>query len=237
VPEPSFALPTLAPWHRWVLGTLFGLFVAELVLRNTGLPLYEWLPWRSFGAGFAPWQPVTRFVVQGPDVLGVAFALLLLYFFLPLMDELLSRRQLGAALGAAAVGGTALPMLLDGLGLLAPSMALGWAPLAYALPLLLGLVRPDAQILLVFLPVRASWILWGTLVFAVLQVLVGRSLDSLQTLGVWLGVYAWFHGLGPGRHARVLRARGRRVEAELRKFEVLEGGKGPRHNRPDDLVH
>ncbi len=240
-PETVLVLPTLERWHKWLLGGLFGLFVLELVVKNTGLPLYPWLAWWSFGAGFEPWQPITRFLVQGDDrnaVASVAFSLLLLYFFLPMMEALTDRRTLARAVGAGALGGTLLPLLVDATGLLQPSIALGWRPLAYALPPLLGLMRPDQQILLVVFPVRASWILWGTLVLAVLNVLAERSLDSLQELGVWLGVYGWYHLLGPGRRVRNLRDRGQRVEKDLRRFQVLEGGRpGPRSNRPDDLLH
>lgn len=229
----------LAPWHRWLLGVLFSAYFVELVAKNLGAPVYR-LAWWSFGAGFAPWQPITRFLVQGDDrnaVASVAFSLLLLYFFLPLMESLTDRRTLASAVAAGAVVGTALPAAVDATGLLAPSIALGWRSLAYALPPLLGLLRPDTQILLVVLPVRASWILWGTLVFAVFHVLAERSLDSFQELGVWIGVFAWFHLLGPGRRRRDLEQKGRRIERELRRFEVLDGGKGRGPNRPDDFVH
>lgn len=236
-----FALPTLERWHRWLLAALFGAFVVELVAKNAGLPIYRWLAWWSFDAGFAAWQPLTRFLVQGDDrnaVASVAFSLLLLYFFLPLMESVAGRRTLGQAVLAGAVGGTVLPLALDATGLLSPSAALGWRPLAYALPPLLGLMRPDQTILLVVLPVRASWILWGTLVLAVLNVLAEQSLDSLQELGVWVGVYAWYHLLGPGRTRRELSGRGKKVEKDLRRFQVLEGGRSPnRPGRPDDLVH
>jgi hypothetical protein len=240
-PETVFLLPVLERWHKWLLGGLFGLFVVELALKNLGVSLVPTLAWWSFGAGFEPWQLVTRFLVQGDDrqaVASVAFSLLLLYFFLPMMESLTDRRTLARAVGAGALGGTLLPLLVDATGWSAPSVALGWRPLAYALPPLLGLLRPNQQILLFFFPVQASWILWGTLVLALLNVLAERSLDSFQELGVWLGVYGWFHLLGPGRRVRDLEARGRKLERELRRFEVHEGGKkGPRGNRPDDLVH
>ncbi len=237
-PQTVLVMPVLERWHKWLLGGLFGLFVVELVAKNAGAPLYQWLAWRSFGAGFAGWQPLTRFFVQGDNrdaVLSVAFSLLLLYFFLPLMETLTDRRTLAKAVGFGALGGTVLPLLADATGLLGPSMALGWRPLAFALPPLLGLLRPDQQILLIVLPVRASWILWGTLVLALLNVLAERSLDSFQEVGVWLGVFGWYHLLGPGRRQRNLRTRGASVEKELRRFEVIEGGRRP--NRPDDLVH
>jgi hypothetical protein len=231
-------LPTLDRWHKWLLGGLFALFVLELVVKNTGVPLYPTLGWWSFGAGFEPWQPLTRFLVQGSDrssVSSVAFSLVMLYFFLPLLESITDRATLARAVASGALGGTLVPLLADATGILSPSVALGWASLAYALPPLLGLLSPNREILLVVFPVRASWILWGTLVLTVLTVLAEQSLESLQGLGVWLGVYAWYHLLGPGRTTRALRKRGTKVEKDLRRFEVYEGGR--RANRPDDYIH
>ena len=244
-PNLQFVLPSLERWHKWLLGGLFGAYVAELILFNAGVPLYSWLPWRSFGEGFAPWQLLTRFFVQGASqdsVFNVLMSIVVMYFFLPTMESLVSRRDLGLAVAASAVAGTLLPLAVDATGLLGPSAAMGWTRLVFVMPALLGLARPDATILLLVFPVRAQWLLWGTLVLTLLLLLVAPTLDNFQALGVWLGVFGWWHGLGPGARRRTLAGKAVRIENDLRKLRVLEGGKGKKGSGPQggqgrDLIH
>ncbi len=243
-PEVQIVMPSLEPWHRWLLGGLFGLYVLELVLANTPLPLYS-LAWWPFEQGFGVWQPLTRFLVQGADrrvVFNVLFSLVVLYFFLPAMESMFRRRDLGFAVAAGAVGGTLLPLVLNAVGLVASGMpALGWGPLTLVLPVLFGLHRPDQDILLLVFPIKARWFLWGALVVALLSILVERTLDTWQELGVWLGAVGWYQLLGPGRRKRDLRARAAGIERELSRFQVLDGGRGTprpqRGQRGDDTVH
>src|SRR5690606_20193193 len=96
---------------------LFALFVVELVLRNVGLPV-DALVWYPFEGPFQPWQPLSRYLVQGGSqsaVFNVIFGLLVLYFLLPAVDSLLPRAQAARALVAAIVGGTLLPLGVDAL--------------------------------------------------------------------------------------------------------------------------
>lgn len=243
-PQVQVQLPTLLPWHRNLLLALFVAYVVELVLYNAGVPIYDWLAWWSFASGqFEPWQPITRLLVQGASrgaVFGVLFGLLVLYFFLGPLEDILERRQLGRAVAAGAVVGTLLPLAVDALGLLsgAGNIALGWTFLVLALPALFGLARPDADVLLLFFPVKARVFLWGALVVALLILLVEQSLESFGSLGVWLGVYGWWNLLGPGARRRDLKRQARGIERELRRFEVLEGGRKPKNRPPDDeTVH
>jgi len=55
-------------------------------------------------------------------------------------------------------------------------------------------------------------------------------------MGVWLGTFGWWHGLGPGRRRRELRRKGVAVEREL-KLTVLEGGRTNDGDNRDDTVH
>lgn len=234
---------------RLLLG-LFALYVAELVIQ-IGLPeIYGWLAWQDFGAGFQPWQLLTRFFVQGPAaVLSVLFALLALYFFLPMMEGILPRRQLGYAVLAGAVVGTLLPLIM-GLAGIAHGVAMGWTPLVVTLVVVLGIARPDATIFLYLFPVQARWFLWGSLVVALLYLLADRgSLGSFQGVGVWLGVYGWWHLLGPGARRRRLAKKAETIERELKNMggggkpqnsnlRVIDGGKSkPQGRQGDDWVH
>jgi hypothetical protein len=243
-PQVQVQLPTLLPWHRNLLVILFAAYVIELVLYNARVPIYDWLAWHGFSSGrFAPWQPVTRLLVQGASrgaVFGVLFGLLVLYFFLGPLEEMLDRRRLARAIGAGAVGGTLLPLAVDALGLLSGTgdTAFGWSFLVLALPALFGLARPDADVLLLVFPVKARVFLWGALVVALLILLVEQSLDSFGSLGVWLGVYGWWNLLGPGARRRDLKRQAQGIERELHRFQVLEGGRKGKSRPPDDeTVH
>lgn len=237
--SPQLQMPSLSPWMTRVLGGLFALYVLELVLRNAGLDVYA-LVWRPLGSGFAPYQPFGRFLVQGDDsgaLFNVLIGLLVLYFLLPAMDQVLERAQWLRGLAAGVVGGTVLPFLLDVVGLAPGGGAMGWVVSTSALFLLFGLAMPDGEIRLFFvLPVSGRIIVWGTLALSVLFYLLGPSLHTAEAIGVWCGVMAWWYGLGPGARRRQLQKKATSIEAELRRFQVIEGG---RSNRPsdDEWVH
>lgn len=220
------APPLLPPAPRWIrnlCGGLLALYVAELVARTAGLPV-DLLAWFPLRGGFAPWQPLTRFLVQGGDpgtVLRVVIGLAAIWFGLPQLDRGLVAR----AAVAAAVGGTVVAFALDALGILGPFADLGWTTPLFGTFVLYGLLRPDAQILAYFvLPVTGRALVWGALGIAALMFLAQRSLGTADALGAWLGVWLWFRTLGPGGHKRRLRARGRAIEKELSRFQVIEGG-------------
>lgn len=236
---PQLQLPVLSPWMRNLLIGLFALFAVELVLRNLGMPV-DALAWRPFGEGFSLWQPLTRYLVQGGHagaVYNVLFGLLILYFVLPAVDSLLTRERTIRAVIAGAIGGTALPLILDAL-FLDGSATQGWTVLTTALFVLFGLSLPSGVIRLWFIiPITGQVIVWGIFGLELIFFLLNPSLRTAEGLGTWLGVYAWWHSLGPGGHRRNLRRQARKVEKELRRFQVIEGGKQDDQDRDDDWVH
>ncbi|MBX2803998.1 MAG: hypothetical protein KTR31_40350 [Myxococcales bacterium] len=232
------AFPTPVGWQRTLLIALVVAYVVELVLFNVDVPIYALLPWHAPSQGFAFWQLVTRFVVQGNQVIGVVMSLLVLYLFLPSVETIISKENLGQAVLAGAAGGTLLPFLLDMSGMLSDAAPLlGWSPLLLVLFAIVGIARPDSDILLMFvLPVKARIFLWGSLAFALIFVLASQgSRPSFEMLGVWIGSVGWWHWLGPGRARRELIQQAAGIERELRRFEVLEGGRSQEgSNGPDD---
>jgi len=54
--------------------------------------------------------------------------------------------------------------------------------------------------------------------------LYSPNLGTAQHLGSWLGLMVWWFGTGPGSRGRKLKAKGRKVEKDLKRFKVLEGG-------------
>jgi len=154
-----------------------------------------------------------------------------------MVERAVPRRQLGTAMAVGVTVGVLLPGLLDLLGLAATGVAYGWMPLVYVLPVIYGLARPDDTILFLFFPIRAKWILWGTLGVALLLVLVEHSIDAYQGVSVWLGVYGWWNLLGPGARRRKLIKTATGIEKQL-KIRVIEGGKSkPLGRQGDDWVH
>jgi hypothetical protein len=237
-------LPTLEPWMRTLLMALFGLFVLEVVLRFGGLDL-SFLGWFPLGLSFEGWQPLTHFLVFGPgagSVYQVLLGLLILYFTLPAMGATLTQRQLAGAAGTIAVVAAAVAFLADLLGLV-HGPAFGWISVSIGLIVLFGLARPTATILLFFvLPVSGKVIVWGTLGIDVLVYLAEPTLGTAEGVGAWVGAVGWWQLMGPGAKRRVLKAKKAHIEKELRRFEVIEGGRsqetqGDQGDQDDRWVH
>lgn len=231
----DFGLPPLPTWVRNLLVALFASYVVELVLVNflgVGLNLYDallWYPGRTFSA---PWTWVTHWLLQTvdprhADPTGVLFSLLALYFALPTLDAVLSRRDLAQAAAIAAVSGIAVAIVGDVIGL-ALAAGAGWSIFAAVAFAMFGLVLPDAQVRLMFvLPVPGRAIAIGTGVLAGLLVLATRSITALEMLGAWAGVYVWWTQIRPRRSRRPPPPKGPRLQ-------VLEGGNWRQH---DQNVH
>jgi hypothetical protein len=236
--------PRLAPWMRNLLIGLFALYVVELVLANLRVPV-DALRLYPFAHGFEAWQPITRFLVQGREgAVGVLFSIVVLYFFLPVLSTLLDRRQWAEALLSTAVAATAIPMLADVTGAFPPALRTGWAVLMPAVVVVFGLAQPNATVLAMFvIPIQASFFVWASLFLSVFFLLVSPSTASLEPVAAWIGIVAWWSLRGPGRRRRVLLAQADRLETEIRKFTVLEGGRSerpqgrPQGRQDDDWIH
>jgi len=222
--QPQFRLPTLEPWMKQLLGLLFGMYVLELVLRNTGMPVGQ-LEWHAFESGFAIYQPVSRYLVQGRSaVFSVMIGLLVLYFLLPGLLQMFSRQQLTQAVLSSAVGGTVLPMLLDAVWL-SGGAVMGWSVLVLTLVVLFGLANPSGTIYaFFFIPISGTLILYGSLAISLAGFILSPTLAQAEPVGVWLGTVGWWFFMGPGRRRRDLKKKAEKIEKELRRFQVLEGG-------------
>ena len=239
-PGVQFAFPTPEGWERNVLIGLFVAYVAELVVARVfpdPQALYTLLAW-STAPGVdplsAPWQPFTRFLVQGNNAVEVLFSLVLLFFALPTLGRLVDESYILRGLIAALLMGTVLPAVVSLSGLASlPDVLMGWGQLILLPFVLIGLIQPKATLYLLVFPVEGRWLLWGSLAIPLLQILLLRSASALELLGFWLGPVLWFYLLGPGRPKRDEPApKGPVSDMErLSRFQVIQGGAS---NRPDD---
>lgn len=227
----SFGLPPIPGWLRNLLIALFAMYVVELLV-NTVVPLYAALAW--FDLSVAPWQILTRYLVQGPSVLRVVFDLLILYSIVPKVFVRLGWAETNRAVVAVAIGGTLLAGILGAIGFAAPP-GLGWHGLSIGALTVFGLLNPDATVLFSFIfPVSGRVIALGTGVLCGLILLASPTMVSAEDLGSWLGIMAWYHSVGPGGRRRQLIAKSKNIERDLRKFSVLQGGK---NSGTDETYH
>jgi hypothetical protein len=229
------------PLVRAVVGTLFAIYVAQLLSDGRVTAL---LAWQGLDAGFAPWQPLTSFLLSGPDPLGAFFQWLGVFFLLGPLERMLDRRSLFGALATSLAVSVPLALLGQWAGWLGvPGAVLGVEPLLVALVALFGFLMPNAQFLFMFvIPMRASWLAWGTGLLSFLYLLYARDVGSALSCFSWAGVYVWA-GLRNGAFRRAqLQWKRARIDRELRKFEVIEGGRtdGGRRGGPSggkDWIH
>jgi hypothetical protein len=236
------------PLTRNVLLSLFALYVLLLLAgaSATGEAAVHTLTWRPFGEGFQPWQPLTAFFVgHGAAVTSTCLEWLMVFFLLAPVERTLGRGALGRAMLVSWLAAVALGLAASAAG--RPDAAfMGLAPLLAALVSLFGWVHPGANILLFFvLPIRAELIAWGTGVLSFLWLLVAITrpeaaslLSSALSFGAWLGAFAWSRLDGGEIRRLQLAWKRKRIERELRRFEVIEGGRSTTPvRRKDENFH
>jgi hypothetical protein len=222
----QFQFPPLPKSTRNLIFALLGAYVIELLVARTGVDLGA-LIWHPLGdEKFAAHQLLTHFLVQGESVFGVVMALLVIYFLLPGLRSRIDDTYIRDAFVAAAIGSIALPLALD-ITVLDHGVIYGWATLAgLTLVALFGLFLPNETLLLMFvLPVPGRMLLIISAILSVGGFLISPSLASAEPVGVLSGIGAWWFGLGPGARKRQLRQRAAKIERELNRFQVIEGGR------------
>jgi membrane associated rhomboid family serine protease len=232
---PSQGMPRLdlggnwTPLVRNVILTLFVIYVAQLLAPATVEGLFAWQP---FGAGFRPWQVLTAFFL-GYDPIGSVLSWLTLYFFLPLLEGTLGLRRLAwatlfswffavvATIAALALGIASVPFV-------------GCGPILLAYSALFGFLMPETEFRLFFvLPLKAKWIGWGGGLLAFLFFLASHNTVTAVPFFAWVGAWVWAGSQGGAFRRMRLQAQRRKVERQISRLQVIEGGKP----KPDSWVN
>ena len=219
-------------WTPLVRTVLVGLFVVYVVQLVAGDRFLELAAWQPFGQGFRPWQVLTAFFLNTSPIAAM-LTWLTLYFFLPLLESTLGRRDLGWATLFAwffAVLATFVGLALG----LPDGVFLGGGPILLAYSALFGFLLPDLQFLLFFVvPVRAKWIGWGGGLLAFLFLLYAPGPVTALSFFAWVGAWVWAGWRGGAFRRLRLQAQRRKVERQMSRLHVIEGGKA----KPEDWVN
>ena len=218
---------------------LVSLYIVQLVLTFwLKFDVAGWLYLNRFGQGWTPWQPVSSLLFNSPSPLSAAFDWLILLFFVGPTERLMGRKKLLQGLAIAAGVAGLFTFIVDLSGALVSSAPfVGLNPILTALVVFFGLSLPNATIRLFFvLPIKAAWFAWGSGLLSLLYFLALRDLDSSMALGGWVGGFLVIK-YGPDEWRKILlRYRARKVEKELEKFTVIDGGKDTDKN-DDEWIH
>ena len=243
----------LTPFAKKVLIVLIGLYVVQVF----ALKPYELTPadnpirpegvtwlylWDLDSGHWRPWQPFTA-VFMNAGVLAAALDWLMVFFFLGSVERIVgTKRVIKSLLWTALISVVFAHAAMGLVGALESNATLeapfrGLEPFLLSLLVIFGLAQPNAQILLFFvLPIRASWVAWVSGLLALLFFITKTTMGSSLVVGGWLSGYLFVKsGFGNTKRFferyRLLRKK-KKLEKELAKFTVLDGGKDD-----DDYLH
>ena len=220
-----------------LLIALLSLYIVELlVVQWFAIPLNRILPWDPSSGLSQPWTPLTMFLYQDPRPLSFLFDLLALYFFMPTFQ-----RKYGVTSAYSLLTGVFLVSLIFGtLGLYSGAIpmtgpsVLGLGAYVLALVVIFGLNNPNATILLLFFPIQAAWIAWGSGILTGLNFLATRSLDSAVLLSGWIAGYLFIQKRRYGSFNKWFKKmqHNQQKNRSRKHLEVIKGGRSKK-----DTIH
>jgi hypothetical protein len=232
----SFDFASLfTPLVRNVFIVLGAIYAVELIGGSALTALGALMP---FGASWQPWQPFTFPFVHGPPDVAL-WTFLGLFFFLQAVVSAMGRRRFWWSTVAVWFAAVAGKIGVEALGVLpaAPVFGIGWW--CVALTVWFGLFNRGAQILLAFvIPVRADWVAWGTGLVCLVRFVYYKDTGSLfYLLAFGVAVALVYVDADGFRRWRLLRRKAK-IERDLSKFQVIDGGKDrPRRTDSRDWVN
>ncbi len=216
----------VTPLARRILVVLVGSYVAQLLVGRV-MHVDQWFFLWSFDSPYwKPWQLLTHVVFNGTPIQAF-IDWLVLFFFLGSVERLMGKegfiRGMAVAFGVA----VSVTLLLDIAGVLGSGGThIGLRPFWMALFLYFGLSMPNARILLMFvLPIKASWVAWGSGLLGLLYFLYAPSLTTSMGLFGWIGAYGYMQGFRELRDHYKARKAAKDIQRDLVHLQVLKGGR------------
>ena len=231
------------PLVRNTILVLFGLYVIELVLgwQEVGRLLAMWpiSGGALVGSSFAPWQPLTFPFVQG-EPRDVIWQFVAIFFFLQPTADALGQRRLWFSTLFVWAFACAVKFAAEAVGFLSAVPIVGCGFWVEALVVWFGFSHRGQPVrFMLFIPMRAEFLAWGSGLLSLLYLLFSRDTASLFMVAAFGAAWA-SSGFDPDIFRRWrLQRRKRKIERELSKFQVIDGGKTarPRRADPNDWVN
>jgi hypothetical protein len=231
---PTFRFDPPTPFVKQILIGATVLYILQQILMQwMQLPLGEWLAWSPNTTFTKPWAVVTHYAFLFNSPIGFLFEMVAIYFFLPVIVQSYGKKGLYRLLIWISVVTTVFGLLGVVSGAIPSNSApaFGLHPLITAMVVVFGLKNPFATIYLLFFPIQASWIAWGSGILALLNFFAGRSLESLIVLGGWVTGYLFVTGRGNIKPQKLWA--NLKHERRRRRLQSFDGNKG----KPDLFEH
>lgn len=231
---PAFRFDPPTPFVKSILigGTVLYI-LQQIVMQWMGIPLGTFIAWDPNTTFSMPWTVLSHFLFLYNSPLGFLFDMVAMYFFLPVVVQSYGRKGLNRLLLWVAIITTTVGLI----GVITHAIpststpAFGIRPLITAMIVIFGLKNPYATIYLLFFPIQASWVAWGTGIFGLLQFFAGRSLESLLVLGGWLTGYLFVTNHGQIKPKQLWI--NFKHQQRRRRLHSVDGGK----NKKDPYIH
>ncbi len=227
---PAFRFEPPTPFVKQILIGGVVLYILEnIIMQWMGVPLQTWIAWSPEATFSAPWTVVTHFLFIYNNPLGFLFEMLALYFFLPVILDSYGKKGLNRLLLWIVIITTVLGIVGVVTGAVPKSSppAFGIRAITIALVAIFGLKNPFATIYLLVFPIQASWVAWGSGLFALLSFFNGRSLESLIVVAGWITGYLFVSNHGHIKPQKIWSKYVNKYKNErrYRKLKAYDGGK------------
>ena len=240
---PRLGLPTVTPMVKRLLILNFGIYLATFLLELAstsafrgvydylGLRPSMWGEWLPFFVPF--WQLITHGFLHSPDPMHVIFNMLQLYFFGTILEGILDSRRFLVVYFGAMLGGALAHLVFQPLIGEANISAVGASGAVLGVVVGAAVMRPDAQILLLFIPVKLKWLAIGIVGIDLIRALQNIK-APVDNIAHWVHLggaafaffairrrWIWSDPLGSWRARRAQKAADQRQEEDLKMDDLL----------------
>lgn len=210
-PQYGFAWPGLTPVVKQLLIINAGVFLLGFTLFMIGekLPTPLRVFQRTLGlvpevwADYFPFVPIWQLLSYGflhatSQILHLLWNMLLLYFFGTMLEGILGPRRFLVVYLFAMLAGGLLHMLVELVGG-GQHAAIGASGAVLGVMVAVAVLRPDTQVILLFVPVKLKWLAVGIVVLDVFQLLVSLRLGAPDFVAHYVHLGGVIYGFAAAR--------------------------------------